>query len=122
MTTPTQAQIETILREKIRLVVRPDYDETETWMVKPGCIESIVAEIAALTAAAEVEGQYPNEATLRAVGWLNPRTGPDAAHPSPLVLMDATIERCAHVVNEWEGFIKDRNGLLARIRALKDKL
>jgi hypothetical protein len=28
-----------ILKHEIRLVARPDYEETETWMVKPGCLE-----------------------------------------------------------------------------------
>lgn len=34
-----KAAVVAILQAELRLVARPDYDETETWMVKPGNIE-----------------------------------------------------------------------------------
>lgn len=39
-------RIRAILKEEIRLVARPDYAETEAWMVKPGCLDIIAEKIA----------------------------------------------------------------------------
>lgn len=45
--TERAAAILAILKREIRLVARPDYEETETWMVKPGCLERCAELIAA---------------------------------------------------------------------------
>jgi hypothetical protein len=41
-----EQEILSILWRNIRLVARPDFEETGTWMVKPGCLEKAAKEIA----------------------------------------------------------------------------
>lgn len=91
MSVAQQEAILTILRDTIRLVARPDYEETETWMVKPGCLETcaqkiadgptaaLVAERDALRKAAEWQPieTAPKGWKIIGLGWVPEQGGPE---------------------------------------------
>jgi len=97
---PTPAQIEAALRELNRQI--PPDGQIEAW-------DEVVR--IALTAAAEVGEQDP------AVEWVERVKHFEAADRQ---LKNATIERCAQVAKNWDGYGDPRDGIAAAIRALKD--
>lgn len=100
---PTKAQIEVAARAIFENMSDIDGDEADWILLQDDCIAGAKA---ALTAAAEVERYTP--ATAKDI-W-------DEAKR-------ATIERCAQVVNSYDGSLMDstRKNLIAAIRALKDE-
>ena len=75
MSTVTEAQMQQILSEEIRLVPKrdegecPDCHEFTVWMVKPGTLERAVSRIAALAAAAARPAPQPRGRRRRRAMW-----------------------------------------------------